>query len=284
MNKYSKICIRKEVDFSIYHGKGTFRAENNKTSFHYDTNPTVTYFLSCEGNIKIEGKYYDIHSGDVVIMNPNEVHSCYIESNSYHERISIVVSKSILDKFRLSENLFFDIFEKREKGIGNIIDKKTVKKYNIGLIMESILSLSTPKTERSSVLCICKIIELMNAIEIALGEKTSGPANKRDANPRISEAVNYINSHFTEEIDCVKIADRLFISRYRLEHLFKEYIGISLWEYVILKRLMFVNELIRKDYTAEKASQVAGFKNYSNFYRLYKKHFDMSPTDYKKNL
>ena len=99
----------------------------------------------------------------------------------------------------------------------------------------------------------------------------------------IKDVIDYIGSNFTENITSVQIADHFFISKYRLEHLFKECVGVSLWEYVILRRLVYCNDLIQNGTSAQEASFAAGFRNYSNFYRLYKKHMGFSPSEYKQH-
>lgn len=42
--------------------------------------------------------------------------------------------------------------------------------------------------------------------------------------------------------------------------------------------------LVRNGHSIEDASWQAGFANYSNFFRLYKKHTGMTPIQFKKQL
>lgn len=280
-NKYNKICVEKNSDYSVYYGAGVyFKAEQK--SLHYDTNYTISYFLHCNGNIKIEGRRYDIHSGDIIIMNPSEVHFCDIDDNTYHERISICINKSILKNFSVNCKELFDCFENRKKGMGNVIQAQISEKFKLGNLAEDILSLSKNHSNKNKILCICKIIVIINQLHSALSCCDFSSTEYISENPVVSETIKYIDKHFSEDINCEKLAENLYISKYRLEHLFKECVGRSLWDYVLIKRLMLVNELIQKKHSIEEASYTAGFHNYSNFYRLYKKHFNMTPAEYKK--
>ncbi len=279
MYEYNKVCIEKNSYYSVYYGSGIY---TQKQLLHYDTTLTISYLIKSSGNIKIEGKYYDIRDGDIVFINPSEIHSSNITKDTYHERISIYIHKSILRNFPVYSESFFDFFENRERGEGNVIHSDIVKIYNIGKIFEDILFLSKTYSEKNQILCICKIIELLNQIIIAATENKPVFEEKNRLNPLVSKTIKYIDEHFTDEINCSEIAQKLFISKYRLEHLFKEQIGISLWEYIIIKRLMLANELIQKKYSIENASYSAGFCNYSNFFRLYKKHYNMTPSEFKK--
>ena len=102
--------------------------------------------------------------------------------------------------------------------------------------------------------------------------------------PMILRVIGYIDENFATVVCCDEIASQFFISRYRLEHLFKECIGISLWDYVILKRITHFNTVIRRGGSIKAAAYASGFKNYSNFYRLYKKHMGQTPTEYKQKI
>jgi len=158
--KYTKICIEKNSDYSVYYGAGIyFKAEQK--SLHYDTNYTISYFLHCSGNIKIEDKQYDIHSGDIIIMNPSEIHFCDIDDNTYHEKISICINKSIVKNFSVDCKDLFDCFENREKGLGNVIQAQTSEKFKLGKLAEEILSLAQKHSNKNKILCICKIIEII---------------------------------------------------------------------------------------------------------------------------
>ena len=86
------------------------------------------------------------------------------------------------------------------------------------------------------------------------------------------------------DIDCEIIAKVFRQSKYHISRKFKEITGVSLWEYVIKRRLLHFNDLIRKNHTIENACFESGFNNYSNFFRLYKKHFGISPTEFIKRL
>lgn len=275
MAVYQKRSIEENSVYRIYYGQGTFCAEEQRALFHYDSDVTVTYFKQCSATLKVEGKHYTVHNGDVVIMNSNEIHCCTVEENSAHERISLYINKSIAKNFSFPCDTLFDSFCKRTGGENNLIPSHAVKKHHIDALIEAVLSLSVQKNR---LLAVCKITELL----FALNDAVKDPSQLSVENPVIKDVIDYISSHFTENITSTQIADRFFISKYRLEHLFKACVGVSLWEYVVLRRLVYSSDLIQKGVSVQEASFAAGFRNYSNFYRLYKKHMGVSPLEYKQ--
>lgn len=275
MAVYQKRSIEENSAYRIYYGRGTFCTDEQRALFHYDSDVTVTYFKQCSATLKVEGKHYTVHSGDVVIMNPNEIHCCTVEENSAHERISLYINKSILKDFPFPSDTLFDPFYERTGGEHNLIPSQTAQKHHISALIETVLASSAQKNR---LLAVCKIIELL----FALNDAARDPSQLSVENPIIRDVIDYISSNFTENITSAQIADHFFISKYRLEHLFKACVGVSLWEYVILRRLVYCNDLIQNGISAQEASFAAGFRNYSNFYRLYKKHMGVSPSEYKQ--
>ena len=134
------------------------------------------------------------------------------------------------------------------------------------------------KTRGDSVMDI-----LLNTIE-ASSDLRGSPSVPQTKHPLILRVIEYIEENLTTVACCEEIASRFFISRYRLEHLFKECVDISLWDYVIIKRLLHFNTVVRSGRSIKEAAYASGFKNYSNFYRLYKKHMNHTPTEFKQQI
>lgn len=270
---YHKTLIEENRFFSVYHGKGYYNSDENNSLFHYDPSFTLSYFISCKGSIKIEGNSYPVKSGDVIIMMPEEIHRFFSEKGAFHERISIHIHPCFKDSFPFPCEELLKLFKNKIPGKGNLIEADIISASGIDKIIKNILLLA----KDNKVLCLCKIAELLSKCN-----NISGIEKDLSVKPLVSDVISYISEHFTEEINSSLIADEFFISRSRLEHLFKENTGVSLWDYVIIRRLIFFNELMDLNFAIKDAVSKAGFNNYSNFYRLYKKHMGYSPSEYKQ--
>ena len=100
---------------------------------------------------------------------------------------------------------------------------------------------------------------------------------------RILTIMDYINSHLMEEITVDAIAEACYISRYHLMHLFKGETGYTLFDYISEKRLALARDLLKAGTPVTEACFGSGFKNYSTFFRAYKKHFHVSPSEAVKD-
>ena len=94
----------------------------------------------------------------------------------------------------------------------------------------------------------------------------------------LQRSIAYIESHLSEKIlldDLAKFTSR---SKSSFCHLFEEKMKISPKQYILQKKLALANRLIRDGVPATVAAMRVGYENYSNFYRVYKRQFQKSPS------
>ena len=67
---------------------------------------------------------------------------------------------------------------------------------------------------------------------------------------------------------------------YHLAHAFKNHMGISIHQYIILKRIELAKSLIQQGKPMHLVCLESGFHNYSNFFKAFKAVTGVSPSDY----
>ncbi len=281
MNKFfEKHEFNLNNDFKLNHTFG-ISAENSTLGYLHDIhNFLIFYFIKGSGNIKIDGNSFDINEGDFIILNPSEMFCCSVDKNKYHERLTLHINESILKSFPKEYSDLFVPFFSGDKKLFNKITKEDAVIYGIQKKLPEIHELTKNPTPENKLLCICKVIEFFTELQ-----KISTSADKSvpvQTNSVINDVLEYINGHFTENFNINYIAEKFSLNNSYLSHLFKKHIGISLWNYVIIKRINLFNDLISKGGSTEDSCYKVGFQNYSNFFRLYKKHMNMTPLEFKK--
>ena len=271
---YAKGC-------SLSHTCGDSAGMSTLSYLHNAPSCLFIYYLKGEGNIKIEGKIYDIHEGDIAMISPSELYRCEIYAETYHERIVLRVDYSIFDNFSIDARELVAPFFKREKGCANLVSRENVDGKGLGKLFCDLLELVSAETPSKNLLAVCKTMELLDILkdQIKTAQKTQKP--KRE-NPLINNVILYINDHFCDNISVSDIASVFSVNESYLSHLFKEFVGVSPWNYIISKRINHFNSLILKSYTIEEAFAASGFQNYSNFFRLYKKYMNITPSEFRR--
>lgn len=98
----------------------------------------------------------------------------------------------------------------------------------------------------------------------------------------IVRIINYLNENYTSQIRLEQLADKFFINKYYLQHLFKKHMGVTVMEYVTNKRILKIQCLMEEGCKISVAANMCGFNDYSSFYRAYVKHTGTKPS-YKSN-
>ena len=92
--------------------------------------------------------------------------------------------------------------------------------------------------------------------------------------PLVMSALNIIDEKYHEHLSVDRIASLLYISPSTLAHKFKKELNISIYRYITKKRLSVAHELIKSGESLTYSAFNCGFRDYSCFYRLYKKYYD----------
>jgi two-component system response regulator YesN len=112
-------------------------------------------------------------------------------------------------------------------------------------------------------------------------EQTKKNRNKLN----IREVENHIKQYFQEPISLDTIARHFFISKEHLSRIFKAYTGENISDCIIRSRMEKAKDLILEDKVAIKhIAQMTGYNDIAYFYRVFKKHFGVTPGELTKSL
>lgn len=95
--------------------------------------------------------------------------------------------------------------------------------------------------------------------------------------------IHYVEMNISEDLTLDHLAEVFFVSKYYISHLFKETTGISLHQYITKKRLSLCRDSLLDGANISKTYNLYGFKDYSSFYRAFRKEYGMSPKAYREN-
>ena len=79
-----------------------------------------------------------------------------------------------------------------------------------------------------------------------------------------------------------ELAQRFYVSKYHLSHEFSKTMGISVYRYICLKRLLSARQMLLNGMPAGEVYTKCGFKDYTNFYRAFKAEYGISPSEVSK--
>jgi len=108
------------------------------------------------------------------------------------------------------------------------------------------------------------------------GELMSAPITDRSTAQRVKD---YIESNYASEISLANLASRFGYTKDHIERIFKKRFGITPHGHLIKVRLEHALWLLENsDISAEKISSAVGYKDFSSFWRGFKKEYGISPS------
>lgn len=126
--------------------------------------------------------------------------------------------------------------------------------------------------------------ELKNTIEEIvklIREKGTFRETKKDV---FSEALRYIDSHFNEDIQLVKIAKMYHFEVTYFSKKFKEIVGVNYSDYVTQLRLEAAKRYLEEtDMGVNEICDQVGYSDVRYFREIFKKNIGMTPREYKNS-
>lgn len=241
----------------------------------------LVHFLSGSAKYLVEGTEYTLNPHDTLFLRPFEVHRLVLLDDSVpYERMVIHFSADMLGVDEAAQAALLRPFYGRELGRGNRYEATDFSGEgwpfhgDPGQLFERLGA-------DTEVFIASKVRSFLAEALLPFAERDR---NGRQFSAKISDVLEYINTHLYESLSVAQICEACFLSRAQLNRLFKYATGTSVWQYITTKRLLQAKTLIRSGERPTDVYERCGFSEYSSFYRAYKAKFGNSPEQDKTRL
>ncbi len=100
----------------------------------------------------------------------------------------------------------------------------------------------------------------------------------------VSAAVCYIGANLAGKLDVATLCEKCYVSKNRLYELFMKNFGMTVNEYITVRRCELAAHLLAEtDASVKEISERAGYSDVSYFCKVFTGRFGMSPKNYRKN-
>lgn len=242
-----------------------------------------------EGKILMESfpqmKKYTINKGDLFIYKTKEDIKKFNFKYDDFKSLSITMDFALI---KTSSNPEFEnelflqwqnYMEKIFKDKFLIVENASLKLSNIAYEIQNIKVLDMIELMKLKV----KVIEFLTCI---FEEKVRYKIPNYLKNDSIFiNAKGKIEKNFRTPPTILQLCDELNVTPYKLQKLFKENLGITIYEYIKQCRLQKAKYLLEN--TSMNILEVVnevGYENPSKFATLFRKYYSINPLEYKKNF
>ncbi len=240
-------------------------------NMHSHNTYEIYLFLNGDVDYQVEGTRFHLEPGDLVLLRKGEVHIPRILSSATYERMHI--------NFDINEHSQFGAllspFNNRPLGHFNHYSASLFPQNRWKEYIEKICDVDDNLQK------ICYLLPLLSDLKEAQNIVQAVP--NVEARDVISEIVRFINQNLSAPLSLELLSEQFYLSKVHLNRLFRQAMGTTIWEYITLKRLYIAKEMLDHEHRPTEIYADCGFRDYTTFFRAYKKHFGASPSAHMKS-
>lgn len=219
----------------------------------------LLYLISGTMELDYEEQTYSVPAGSIVFIDLRKPHRYYARSN-------LRMHQYMVDG-PLTEAYYRQLFPSQ----GAVYPAGRALPEAFELLMEETESI-LPDDHRINYLLL-RIFSKMFLPEI------------HESSSVITDALNYIHSHYSEDLSLDTIAEHVSLSKYHFSRIFKEETGFSPHSYLTDLRIRQAKlYLTETSHSVEKIAGECGFTSVTHFIRAFKANNDVTPAQFRKQF
>lgn len=230
----------------------------------------ILYVRTGNGTVHLKDSEFKISAGDILVFNPHTLHYEVGNELSFY---FFGVSKIKLDN--LPENFLM------EEGSSPLIHTG-----NTAPILENYFAQLVMEAERELYFYDDISVSLVKIIlSHILRILTYGDKGYFKINESYLQAKQFIDENYANIKNIDDVCRSMYISRYYLTHLFKDYSGMSPLKYIITKRIELAKELLRTtDLPISEIALKTGYAEINSFIKTFKNVENITPYAYRSQV
>lgn len=258
----------------------------NNLRIHYHSLIEISLIVKGRGIYKTNEKSYPISEGDIFFFRPNEAHCVTDIEEGGMELLNLHVAPYYL--YTRFQNALTSNYAKILAANFPLLSNKINDTLPSERIEEIKTLLSAVKRELEDkqsdyVACVNNYISAVLILFSRAYEDERFSQKEKQSYQKLLTAVKHIDNHFKENLTLQELADVVGYSRCYFSSLFKKCMGMSVWDYICIKRM---EEALSQIKTTDKnildVALDCGFNNTVNFNKIFKKYTNVAPNAFRK--
>ena len=262
-----------------------FHANNaSQVAPHWHKSLELSYTLS--GTISgftINGKTHVTRAGQILVINPNEIHAVVSQSQGITEALTVIFPRQLLLTIIPElDALGFDI---PDAVAFTPLQRKAYRKLQHLLHQAANLTRRGEHDVGDNLMLNALAYQLLYWLLRAFAQhKNRYRYQNISPTEKMGRVTAWIDSHFHEKISMAEVAKHFYLSETWLAHSFRQSVGRTFHEYLVSVRLNAAMTLLfDSDLQVQTIAERCGFPNFKSFVYYFKQAHGMTPLQYRKS-
>ncbi len=228
----------------------------------------------------VEGRIIRLEPGDLLFINPMELHRPLPDpSQPMCERFVLWINRDYLESLGSGQTKLTGCFDTSLPNHSHLVRPGSTERAVLMARMGELVRESYGKDYGSELSAQGIFLQLMVQLN-RLARRESAQQEGEQLSELVQGAMHYIGENLGSPLSLEDIAGKLFVSKYHLSHAFTREVGVSVYRYVLLRRLMLARQLLLEGEAAGQVCRDCGFTDYTGFYRAFKSEYGISPREF----
>ncbi|MGL5434717.1 MAG: AraC family transcriptional regulator [Lachnospiraceae bacterium] len=264
--------------------------EYSMYSRHFHESYELYILLEGERYYFIDKETYLVKAGMAVLVSRNQIHKTSMAGDSYHDRMLLQMDGKAFQPFmQLTGTETMESLFEQLKGVVEYTEEDWAAV--VWLLSQIKHEMKQRKVGYEPIVKMMVIHLLTLTARNRSAQRTTLPRlfsqeNYQAQTPRhltIRQVTTYLLNNYQKRESLEALAARFYVSKSYLCRIFKEVTGFTIIEYQNLARIKAAQKLLAE--TALPVTEVAarvGFESITYFERVFKKHTDQRPLQYRQ--
>lgn len=221
------------------------------------------------------------NKGDILFFRPDELHFGRFIKSANYSYLDIFIPLTFFEYFT-EDTSVINFLTDDSKSRRNCIHFEAGKQNEINKIVSEIIE--HIKEEKSNDMklfsLILQIILLCNDF---YEEETLKPIDYKMPD-MIINTMRFISENYNQKLSVKEIACMSYCSVTYLSRIFKQYVGMTVYDYITTIRIAKAQIMLREGKSVTEACFSSGFNDCSNFINKFKRATNETPSEFKKHL
>ena len=264
--------VMQEDGFEVFHYR---EPRPNAVGVHHHDFYEVYFLLS--GNVEywVEGRLIRLNPGDLLLINPMELHRPVLQDQEQlYERIVLWIRCGYLQELQPELCRCFS------QDLPNRIQLAATERSSIKTQLLELVREYYSKDFGSRICAQGIFLQFMVQLNRLALHTDKTQQEGEPLSDLVRQTLEYIGENISQSLSLEGLAAQFYVSKYHLAHAFSREVGVSVYRYILLKRLLMARQMLSAGEPAGQVCRNCGFSDYTSFYRAFKGEYGISPKEF----